>query len=97
MTIIESTVNTKITPEIAAKAFAHFGSDEQADFFEHLAAEVKATYAGYAYGYGEMQWCYLHGELVSRKGEGLAMYHALSCFAFEFAQEVGAIRPERLS
>jgi predicted secreted hydrolase len=82
-----STVETEITPELAAKAFAHFGDDEQADFFEHLAKEVKATYDTGPYGYGEMQWCYMHGELQKRGGEGLAMYHAMSSFAFEFSQD----------
>ena len=91
MATIESIISTTITPEMAAKAFAHFGDYEQADFFEHLAAEVKATYH-VKHGHGEMQWCYMSGELQKRGGEALAMYHALSSFAFEFSQDIGAIR-----
>jgi len=83
---IESKVTTELTPKIIAKAFAHMGSDGQAEFFEHLAAEVKATFKC-GYGFGEMQWCHMAEDLKKRGGDANAMYHALSTFAFEFSQD----------
>jgi len=84
---VESIVTTQLTPEIIAKAFAHMDDDAQADFFEYLAAEVKASYKDCAYGLGEMQWCYMAAKLRDRGGDANAMYHAISTFAFEFAQD----------
>lgn len=96
MSIIKSQVETEITPEIAAKAFAHFASDEQADFFEHLAKEVRSTY-GNSYSLGEMQWLYMHDDLKKRGGDAWEMYHAVSAFAYEFSQEIGALKNRGLS
>lgn len=87
----ESIVKTVITPEIAAKAFAHFDDGQQTAFFRELAKEVKATFANNAYGYGEMQWCYMASALKDDP-EANAMYHSLASFAFEFSQDCGMIR-----
>jgi hypothetical protein len=92
MHTVTSTVETPITPEMAAKAFAHFDDDQQVEFFAALAAEVKAQFAKTdVWQYGDMQWCYMAEKLKANK-EANAMYHAISSFAFEFSQDAGMLR-----
>jgi hypothetical protein len=87
MQIVTGTVESIVTPEMAAKAFARFDDDEQVEFFAALAAEVKASYAKTnVWPYGEMQWCYMADKLKRNK-EANAMYHAMSSFSFEFSTD----------
>lgn len=72
-----------ITPQVMAERFWSMGSDEQADFFKYLAAEIKNRNPKPAYEYGEMQWCYLVDDL-KKDAEAWNMYLALSSFAFEY-------------
>ena len=81
MQIKSDAVSVEITPELAAAAFWAMSSDEQAAFFAALAAEVKKTES--AYGYGEMQWCYMVDDIRKDK-EASRMYMALSAFAFDY-------------
>ena len=73
-----------VTPELLAKAFWKMYSDQQADFFDALAREITAN-SPKAYGFGEMQWCFLKDEL-RKPGREVAnqMHMALSAFAFDF-------------
>ncbi|KAB0489723.1 hypothetical protein [Pseudomonas vancouverensis] len=84
---VEVTVSdfaVEITPEILAKAFWGMDTQQQADFFESLANHIEAS-SPHAYGFGEMQWCFLQDEL-RRPGREQAnkMHMALSAFAFDF-------------
>lgn len=66
MQVIESTVETPITPEMIAKAFWYMGSVEQAEFFECLRKEVAASQSRdktHLYMMGELQWYYVADEL----------------------------------
>lgn len=74
----------EITPELLAIAFWKMDTCQQADFFEALAKHITKDTPS-AYGFGEMQWCYLQQEL-RRPGRELAnnMHMALSAFAFDF-------------
>lgn len=74
----------QITPEILAKAFWGMDTQQQADFLESLANHIE-TSSPHAYGFGEMQWCFLQDEL-RRPGREQAnkMHMALSAFAFDF-------------
>lgn len=73
-----------VTPELLAQAFWSFDTEQQADFFQALALVIQAK-SPHAYGFGEMQWCFLKDEL-RKCGRELAneMHMALSAFAFEF-------------
>lgn len=74
----------QITPEVLAKAFWAMDTTQQADFFQSLAEHIE-TVSPHAYGFGEMQWCFLQDEL-RRPGRETAnkMHMALSAFAFDF-------------
>ena len=74
----------QITPEVMAKAFWTMDTEQQADFFEALASHIQIE-SPQAYGFGEMQWCFLKDEL-RKPGRELAnqMHMALSAFAFDF-------------
>jgi hypothetical protein len=92
MITVCSTVETKITPEMAAEAFSRFDDDEQVAFFAALASQVKANFdKTNVWPYGEMQWCYMADKLKQNK-EANAMYHAISSFAFEFSTDNRLIR-----
>lgn len=82
--VVAEGIAVKITAETLAKAFWGMDTEQQADFFEALANRIQ-TEAPHAYGFGEMQWCYLQDEL-RRPGRELAnqMHMALSAFAFDF-------------
>lgn len=73
-----------ITPELMAKAFWAMDTEQQADFFEALAKEIK-TKSPEAYEFGEMQWCWLQKEM-RKPGRETAnkMHMALSAFAYDF-------------
>jgi hypothetical protein len=74
----------QITPDLLAKAFWAMDTVQQADFFEALAKHISEA-SPTAYGFGEMQWCYLKDEL-RQPGRKLAnsMHLALSAFAYDF-------------
>lgn len=74
----------QITPEVVAKAFWGMDTQQQADFFESLAAHIEST-SPHAYGFGEIQWCWLQDELRQPGRETANKMHmALSAFAFDF-------------
>lgn len=74
----------QITPEVLAKAFWSMDTQQQADFFEALASRIQ-TESPQAYGFGEMQWCFLQDELRKPGREQANQMHmALSAFAFDF-------------
>ncbi|MEE4652798.1 hypothetical protein V2L06_20445 [Pseudomonas alliivorans] len=74
----------KITPDLLAKAFWGMDTQQQADFFESLAAHIQKE-SPHAYGFGEMQWCWLQDELRQPgREEANQMHMALSAFAFDF-------------
>lgn len=81
---IEEGFKIAITSEILAKAFWSMDTVQQADFFESLAGHIEKS-SPHAYGFGEMQWCWLQDEL-RRPGRETAnkMHMALSAFAFDF-------------
>ncbi len=83
---IEVSTGAKVvlTPELMAKAFWSWDTEQQADFFEALAKEITRE-SPKAYGFGEMQWCWLQDEM-RKPGRELAneMHMALSAFAFDF-------------
>lgn len=78
---VHSSVKTELTPGILAQAFWAMDSTQQAGFFAALADEVSKTES--AYGYGEMQWCYM-ADAIRKSREASRMYMALSAFAFEY-------------
>ena len=78
---IESKAEVSLTPQLMAEAFWAMDSQQQADFFAALADAVKRTQG--AYGYGEMQWCYMRDDIRKNK-EASNMYMALSAFAFDY-------------
>jgi len=92
---IKTNVHAEVTPELLAQVFWNMSDSEQAEFFGCLARTIKQQTPN-AYGLGEMQWCYLHGELQKRYSDGdkepLQMYLALSTFAFQFAQDSGRLQ-----
>lgn len=82
--IVAEGLAIQITPEVLANAFWNMDTTQQADFFEALANRIEVA-SPHAYGFGEMQWCYLQDEL-RRPGREQAnkMHMALSAFAFDF-------------
>lgn len=85
---VTETTEMAVTPEVLAKAFWGMSDQQQADFFDALAAEVRKTTKS-PYNYGENQWIYMASELRKRNGHGLQMYNALSVFAFDIFQQHG--------
>ena len=86
---VKSESEVDITPKLMAEAFWAMSDEDQADFFEHLAKEIKSDKCpgSVTYGLGERQWVSMHETLKKRGGIGLQMYYALSVFAFEFSQD----------
>lgn len=85
MEVEETTTKTvDITPEAAAKAFAHMSTDEQVEFFAALADEVKATFPNLdTWPDGDLQWCMMASDLKENP-KANRMYMALSVYAFDF-------------
>ena len=86
-----TTVNTtqviELTPEIMAKAFWSMEDSQQAQFFDELAKVIEADHVenASAYGFGELQWCYLKDALRKPGMERANKMHmALSAFAYDF-------------
>lgn len=79
-----------LTPEIMAKAFWAMDDCRQAQFFDELGKVIEAEhkakgYGSSAYGYGELQWCFLKDALRKPGMERANKMHmALSAFAFDF-------------
>lgn len=84
MNTVDANVQIELTPELAAAWFWSLNTVEQADFFEALAKHIQSETPS-AYGFGEMQWCFLRDEM-RRPGRDLAnkMHMALSAFAYDF-------------
>jgi len=57
------------------------GSDEQAEFWDGVAASTQGWPDGAGYGYGERQWCALRDEMLkSEHAEGLAALQSISAW-----------------
>lgn len=73
-------------PALLAELFWSLGSDEQVEFFAHLAEVVKADHAGgnsSAYSLGELQWLYVGEELLKpeqKKARDMLMTMAAPLF-----------------
>lgn len=86
---VEATQVIELTPEIMAKAFWGMDACEQAKFFDHLGKLIedgcKEKGYSHAYGFGEVQWCFLKDELRKPGMERANKMHmALSAFAYDF-------------
>lgn len=84
---VEEGFQVLITPEILAKALWGMDCVQQADFLDALGAVIEKDHVtnNSAYGYGELQWCYLKDELRQPGRERANNVHmAFSAFAFDF-------------
>jgi len=75
-------IDIELTAKDLAEKFCHMGSDEQAEFFEHLHDEVRATTKN-DYDLFEMQWLYMTEDIKKNK-KAEQMFLAFSSFAYEY-------------
>lgn len=70
-----------ITPADLGHLFAGLDTEEQAQFWDGVAAATKQWPDGRGYSYGEMQWCYLRNTLLEPEhSEGFAALQSLSAW-----------------
>ena len=80
-----------MTPEELGALFAGMGSEEQARFFNGIAASTKTWPHGKGYSYGELQWCYLRDDMMKpENAEGRAVWQSISAFALLHSWEAAA-------
>ena len=74
---VTKTESVSATPQKVAEMFLAMDSVQQADFFDALGKLVQEEYSRNKklYAFGEMQWCYMAGELKQRQGVGLLSPH----------------------
>lgn len=87
VTIEKDRVEIDLTAADMAEAFWNMDSGLQAEFFDQLGAVIEEDHKTNpsAYGYGELQWCYLKDELRKPGMERANNVHmALSAFAYDF-------------
>jgi hypothetical protein len=65
----QTTVQIRITPSMMAEAFWNMGSEQQLEFFEHLATVIKEDHKTntMAYSMGALQWYFLGDEMRTNK------------------------------
>ena len=86
---VTKTESVSATPQKVAEMFLAMDSVQQADFFDALGKLVQEEYSRNKklYAFGEMQWCYMAGELKQRQGVGWNTYLALSAFAYHWFEQ----------
>ena len=82
MSLLRVGEEVELTPMLLARAFWAMDTTEQTEFFEKL-ADVITEETPTAYGYGEMQWCYLKDE-IRKNPKAADMHRALSLFAYDY-------------
>lgn len=85
MSEIEITTSMEFTPELMAEQFWNMGSDQQAEFFHHLADIVEKDHETNpnSYSLGEMQWLYMADEIKKHSQQAYKMYLSFCAFAYE--------------